>query len=148
MSYQEKRTIVSLLATILISAFYFRDVLERYQASGMEANDVFRFWGAALIIYIPVIVIFKIIIYIVLSVINTVATKEEEPDFTDELDRLIEMKSTRNFYHVFMAGFLLSLGIMVLGQPPVVMFLVLAATIVVAGIVLDVSQFYYYRRGV
>jgi hypothetical protein len=40
------------------------------------------------------------------------------------------------------------LGIMVLGQPPVTMFLVLAATIVVAGIVLDVSQFYYYRRGV
>ena len=38
MSYQEKRALVSLIGTILISAFYLRYMLERYDAAAFSAS--------------------------------------------------------------------------------------------------------------
>lgn len=148
MFFQEKRALVSLIGTLLISTFYFVYVLQKYEAEQLGAANDFSFWGAAILIFIPVSVVFKIIIHIIFIIINTVATQEEEPSITDEFDKLVDLKAVRNFYHVFMAGFLLAMGVLVLGFPPLAMFIVLLLSIVVAGVILDASQFYFYRRGV
>jgi len=147
MSFQEKRSMVSLIGTLVISAGYFATMLERGREAGGLTQDV-RFWAAFILILIPVYIGFKVVFHVVFVVVNTVATREEEPDITDEFDRLVELKATRNFYHTFMMGFVLSLVAVVLDQPPYVMFIVLIAAIMVASTVQDISQIYYYRRGV
>ncbi len=147
MSYQERRTIVSLISTILISAFYFAYVFQQYPEVGPYSPDVFHFWGSTILILIPVSIVAKIIIYIVFSIINTVATKEQEPSFLDERDKLIELKSTRNSLYVFMIGFLLSMIPIVMNMSPAGMFIILIVAGILSEMVGDISQLYFYRRG-
>jgi hypothetical protein len=54
MSYQERRSIVNLISTILISALYSAYMIQRYPEGNTYSADVFRFWGAFFLILIPV----------------------------------------------------------------------------------------------
>lgn len=147
MSYQERRAIVSLSSTIVISVFYFWYMVQRYPEGSSYSIEVFRFWGAAILILIPVSIIAKIVITIVFSILNTIATQENEPLFSDERDKLIELKATRNSLYVFMFGFLLAMGSLIIDMTPSVMFIVLIFSGIVSELVGDISQFYFYRRG-
>ena len=148
MSFQERRSIVNMISTILITALYSAYMVQRYPEGSQYSADVFRFWGSFFLILIPVSIIAKIVIYIVFSIINTIATQEEEPPITDERDKLIELKATRNSLYVFMAGFLLAMGSLVIDMPPSAMFVILICSGIVSEMVSDISQFYFYRRGV
>lgn len=148
MSYQEKRSIVSLVSNILIFTFYYIYVLQLYQEQSLKSTDDFSFWGAVILIFIPVSIVIKIIIHIVFSIINTIATNEEEPSFSDELDKLIDLKATRNFCFAFLAGFFLSMGSLVIKMPPIVMFNILLFSMIVSGIIIDITQLYFYRKGI
>jgi hypothetical protein len=148
MSYQEKRTIISLIGTILISVFYFVYVFQSHPEWSLSMTNDFGFWGAFILILIPVQIGFKIIIHIVFVIINKIATNEDEPSFSDELDTLISLKTTRNFYFTFQIGFLLSMGTLVIDMPPFVMFMLLTLSLIMAAIIGDISQLYFYRRGV
>lgn len=147
MSYQEKRTIVSLISTLLIPTLYFLYMFQGYPKGDAYSIEVYRFWGRFILILIPVSIVAKIIIYIVFSIINTIATKEEEPSVSDERDRLIELKSTRNSFYVFILGFFLAMGSIVMEMPPSVMFAILIFFGMVAELVGELSQLYFYRRG-
>ncbi|MDZ4768111.1 MAG: hypothetical protein SGJ24_03210 [Chloroflexota bacterium] len=138
---------VSLISTVLISVGYLSYMFQRAQEGGGTTDDG-RFWAAVILIFIPVFIVGNVILHIVFSIINTLVTREQEPTITDEFDKLVELKATRNFYHIFMAGFLLSLVTLVAGLPSYVMFLVVIAAVVVAAVMQDISQLFYYRRGV
>jgi len=148
MSFQERRSLVNLISTVLISTLYSAYMVQRYPEGSSYSADVFRFWGSFFLILIPVTIIAKIVIYIVFSIINTIATNEEEPPITDERDKLIELKATRNSLYVFTAGFLLAMGSLVIDMPPSAMFVILICSGIVSEMVSDISQFYFYRRGV
>lgn len=148
MSYQERRNIVSLIGTLLIFTLYSRYVYLKFPEGSIDSSELFSFWGATILILIPVSIVAKIIIHIVFSILNTIATKEKEPAFTDERDKIIELKATRNSHYVFILGFLLAMGSLVMDMEPSVMFIIL----IVAGLVSEVSgiitQLYHYRKGV
>jgi hypothetical protein len=146
MTFQEKRALVSTGSTLVISVLYLLWVMQRSQADAATID--FSFWAAAILILIPVHVAFKVLIHVLFVVVNVAATREAEPRFTDELDKLVGLKALRNFCLVFMTGFLLAMGTAALGQPPSVMFLVLLLTASVAGVILEASEFYFYRNGV
>ncbi|QYR21770.1 hypothetical protein KZ483_01620 [Paenibacillus sp. sptzw28] len=148
MSFQEKRNIVSLITTLLILPLYCMYVFQRYQERSFNSADELSFWGAFILILIPVSIAAKIIIHIVFSTINTIATKEKEPSITDEFDKVIGLKATRNSHYVFMIGFLLSMVPLVMNMPPYVMFIILIASGFVSEVVGTVTQLYLYRRGV
>ncbi|XEC94779.1 hypothetical protein AB6A23_26425 [Paenibacillus tarimensis] len=148
MSFQEKRNIVSLLVTLLLFPLYCMYVYDKYQEGRFITTDEFGFWAAFILILIPVSIAAKIIIHIVFSVINTIATKEKEPAFADELDKIIVLKATRNSHYVFMIGFVLSMVPLVMGMPHYVMFITLIASGFVSEVAGVVTQLYHYRRGV
>lgn len=148
MSFQEKRNIVSLFTTLLIFSIYSMYVFQKYQEGSFHTSNEFSFWGAFILILIPVSIVAKVIIHIVFSIINTVATKEKEPLITDELDKLIALKSTRNSHYGFIIGFLLSLIPLVMDQPPYVMFIILIGSGLLSEVVGISTQLYLYRRGV
>ena len=75
MSYQEKKNIVSLISTLLIFGFYCLYVFQKYQEGSIDSTDTFRFWGAVILILIPVSIVAKIIITIVFNIIYRITTK-------------------------------------------------------------------------
>lgn len=147
MSYQERRSLVNLISSIVIMALYTAYMMQRYPAASPYSPAIFRFWGSFYLILIPVAIVARIIIYIVFAIVNAIATREEEPPITDERDKLIELKAQTNANNVFVIGFILSVGSLAIDQPPVVMFILLLLTGIVTEIISDISQFYYYRRG-
>ncbi|MBK8138022.1 MAG: hypothetical protein IPK52_19780 [Chloroflexi bacterium] len=110
MSFQEKQAIASVFSTVLASIVYFRDVFNRLVEGGPSLASDLRFWGTVFLIYIPVFIVFNIVIHIIVSILNTVATREQEPAITDELDRMVAFRADRNFFTVFGAGFMLDAG--------------------------------------
>ncbi|WP_261304292.1 hypothetical protein [Paenibacillus andongensis] len=148
MSFQEKKNIVSLFTTLLIFSIYSMYVFQKYQEGSFHASNEFSFWGAFILILIPVSIVAKVIIHIVFSILNTLATKEKEPLITDELDKLIALKSTRNSHYVFIIGFLLSMIPLVMDQPPYVMFIILIGSGLLSEVVGISTQLYLYRKGV
>lgn len=148
MSFQEKKNIVSLSGTVLIFTFYCLYVLQRYQESSLDQADTFSFWGSVILILIPVSIVAKIIIHIVFSIINTIATNEKDPAFSDELDKLIELKATRNSHYVFILGFVLAMGSLVIDMQPSMMFIILFVSGFVSELAGNVTQLYLYRKGV
>ncbi len=147
MSYQERRAIVNAISTVLIAAVYTAYMMQRYPQTDPYAIEVFRFWGGFFLILIPVTIIAKIIITILFSILNTIATREAEPAITDERDRMIELKSLRAYLVVFSIGIMLAVGSLAFDMPPAVMFALVLAGGAAGEVVSDVLQFFYYRRG-
>ena len=148
MSYQERRSIVSLIGTFVIMAGYLIFVSGKAQAAGPSVSSDIQFWATAILLLIPVYIVFQMVLIILFVIINTVATQREASETADEFDRLVDLKSTRNFYHTFMASFVLSLLAVALGQPPSAMFIILLFGIFAASVVSYGSELYFYRRGV
>lgn len=148
MSFRERENFVYLISNIVVSTGYFLYIAQRYVALGLDPSNDFSFWGSAILVIVPVFVVTRIIIRIIFSIINVIVTQREEPDFLDEFDKIVELKATQNFYHVFMFGFFVSIFTLVLNMPPFVMFNILMLTIIIAGIVGDISRLLFYRRGV
>jgi uncharacterized membrane protein len=147
MSYQERRSLVSLISTLAITGAYTAYMLQRYPDAGAYSPEVFRFWGLFFIVLIPVSIIARVIIHILFSILNTIATQEAEPSITDERDRLIELKASRNALYAFSLGVVLAMGALVFEQPPSTMFILVTAAGVASEIIDSLSQFFFYRRG-
>ena len=79
---------------------------------------------------------------------NGIVTREIGPFIRDELDRLVDMRSTLNFGYVFLAGFFVAMGALALNMSPKVMFQIFLFTFLVAGMTVDISQIYFYRKGI
>src|SRR5215813_8089230 len=147
MSYHERRALVSLINTILISAIYFVYVLLRFPQGNPYSVEVFHFWGSSIFILVPLSIIGAIILQIVFSIVNTMATHEKESTLADERDRSIQLRALRNTLFVFVFGFSLAMGSLVIDMPPSIMFITIFFSGFVSGIVGDISQLYFYRRG-
>jgi len=146
MSYQEKKSIVSLISTLLIFGCYSLYVYQA-QTGGADAMSP-RFWASVILVLIPVSIVAKIMIAIIFSIVYKIATNEAEPSFSDELDKLIGLKAGRNSHYVFVFGFLLAMITLVIGQPLSVMFIVLILSGLLSEVTGLVTQLYLYRKGV
>jgi hypothetical protein len=148
MSFHERRSMVDLVGTILVSVFYSAYMIQRFPEASPYSPEVFRFWGAFILILIPVSIVAKIVIYIVFHIINAIATREDEVPITDERDKLIELKAQTISNYVFIAGFILAMSTLVMELPPSAMFIVLFLSGLLSQVVSDISTFLFYRRGV
>ncbi len=148
MTYQERRSLVSLIGTFIIIAGYLVFINGQAQAAGPSVETDLQFWATAILLLIPVYIVFQMIVIILFIIANTIATRRQESEASDEFDRLVDLKATRNFYHTFMAGFVLAMLAAALGQPLATMFIVLLFGIFAASVMSYASELYYYRRGV
>jgi hypothetical protein len=147
MSFQERRALVALFGTFLISGGYAAYMLPRQPAGDAYSPELFQFWGSYFLVLIVVSIILRILIAIVFSILNAIATREKEPGLIDERDRLIELRANRNGFFVFILGFVCAMVALAAGQPPTTMFLLLLLGGIASELVSDVSEFIFYRRG-
>ncbi len=147
MSAHERQTIVSLLTTLLLAAFFVAYVLPRYPAGNAYAPEVFHFWGVAFVILVPVSIVANIAVSIVFNIVYAMATQQKASSFADERDKFIELRALRNALYAFTAGFSLAMGSLAIGMPPSVMFIVLMGSGYGSGLVGNLSKLYLYRQG-
>ncbi|MFF2447843.1 hypothetical protein ACFVSW_12160 [Neobacillus sp. NPDC058068] len=148
MTYQEKKSIVSLISAILIFVSYCLYMYPQYPEGGLESIETFRYWGSFVLILTLVSIVAHIIISIIFNIIFRITTREKEPRFADELDKLIELKAFRNSFFVFILGFLIAMGSLIIYQPLQVMFIILIISGFISDVTGSITKFYHYRRGV
>jgi VIT1/CCC1 family predicted Fe2+/Mn2+ transporter len=148
MSSGEKQNIISLVTSVLISVPYYIYILNRYQSETLSINQEFSFWATAIVLLVPLRIVSEIMVYIVISIFTTIITKQEEKSLTDERDKLIELKGTRNSAYTFMIGVFLAMLAMAQYQSPFALFTVFILSGFASELVGNLSKIYYYRKGV
>lgn len=148
MTYQEKKSIVSFFSAIAIFGFFCWYMYPLYPSGTVDPSEIFRFWGSFVVILTVVSIIAHIIISIIFNIIFRMTTNEKEPRFADELDKLIDLKAFRNSFFVFVLGFLLAMGSLIVYQPTQVMFIILIASGFISDLIGSMTKLYHYRRGV
>jgi uncharacterized membrane protein YhdT len=148
MTYQEKKSIVSLFSTILIFIGYCLYMYPRHPGGGLESTETFQYWGSFVLILTLFSVVAHIMISIIFNIIYRITTREKEPSFEDELDILIGLKAFRNSFFLFVSGFLLAMGSLVFYQPSQAMFMILVAAGFISDLAGSITKLYHYRKGV
>lgn len=148
MSYQEKRSLGSIIGIILVLGLYGLFVYHRHHDLILKNPNDFKFWGKAFLILIPVQIVAQIIIQIILTIIHKITTNEDAPVFSDERDKLIELKATKISHWIFTIGFLVAMGSQAFGFQPWVMFITLVTFGFVAAVTDEGTKIYLYRKGV
>ncbi len=165
MSYQVKRSIVSVLAGILILVVYGIYAFGRIQ-SGTIPPDELNFWATAILtsigIGIVVLIVIQIIFHILLSIAMAVKMQvqsdkcdDKEMEKTlelemveDEMDKLIELKSMRINFAIVGIGFIAALVTLVLNYSPAVMLNILFYSFGIGSVMGGIAQLYLYCKGV
>ena len=148
MTYQEKQNVVNIFSGLLVTAIYGLMIYNRHQQGQFNLTEDFQTWGKVFLIFIGVSIVARIIIQIVFHIGNAIATREEKVPSEDERDKLIKLKATRNSYYAFSGGFVLSVMSLALGMPVYGIFIAFVGFGLVAEIIDNGSQIYYYRKGV
>lgn len=165
MSYQEKRTLVSVLTGILILAAYCIYTYSKV-SSGAESGSDLKFWAFAMVLFIGIGVIATIIIQIVFHILLSVGLAIKEQIQTggvdedgiekklevemveDEMDKLIGLKSMRFGFAIAGIGFVSGLLTLLFDYAPAVMLNIMFVSFSLGSILEGIVQIYYYRKGV
>ncbi|MDK8643862.1 hypothetical protein [Niallia taxi] len=148
MTYQEKKSIVSIVSAVIIFVSFSFWMYPQYPIGGVLEDQFLPFWGRFVLLLTLVSIIAHIIISIIFNILFSVTTKEKQPSFEDELDKLIALKANRNSFFIFILGFLSSMTALVISQPLQVMFIILIISGFLADVTGSVTKFYHYRKGV
>lgn len=148
MSYQEKQNIVNIFSGLLITGIFAWTVYQRHLEGRFDLTEDFTKWGVLFLIFMGVSIVARIIIYIIFHIINAIATREEDVPVEDERDKLIKLKSTRNSYYTFSICFVSAFMLLAIGMPIYCIFIAFLASGLLAEIVDNSSQIYYYRKGI
>ncbi len=147
MGHQEKQSIVSIIGSVLVIGFYSLYLYRNYIQADLELLNDFQFWGKSFLYLIPVAIVVQIVIHIIFAIADRIITQEDMPGFTDERDKLIELKSIRISHWIFIFGFMLAMGSLAMGMKPYVMFLTLISSGFMASLASEVAKIIYYRKG-
>lgn len=148
MTYQEKQNIVNIFSGLLITAIYALIVFQKHQQGIFDLTTDFNKWGVIFLVYIAISVAARIAIQIIFHIINAIATRKEDIPEEDERDKLVKLKGIRNSYYAFTSGFVLSVMGLAVGMPVHWVFIAFVCFGVIAEIIDNGSQIYYYRKGV
>jgi uncharacterized membrane protein len=148
MTYREKESLLNIFSGILITTIFAWMVYQRHLNDSIDLTSDYKTWGIIFLIFIGVSIVARIIIYIIFHIINAIATREDKIPAEDERDKLVKLKSTRNSHYVFSGGFVMSIIALAIGMPVYGIFIAFVISGLLSEIVENVSQIYYYRKGI
>lgn len=169
MSYQEKKTITSIVTGAAVLAAYGVYIFNRYQAGTLPQDDL-KFWAGTMLIFIGIGIVASIIIQIVFHILLSVSVAVQEKMrnaecddkeiekaveksigsemVEDEMHKLIELKSSRVSLVFMGAGLIGGLFSLVFNASPAVMLNILFLSCSVGSLVEGFAQLVYYRKGI
>lgn len=165
MSYQEKKTIISIVTGMIILAAYCIYAYIKLNSGVVDAGDI-RFWAIRILVFIGIGIVVNIIMMIFFHILLSIsvavkkAVHEEQCNdkeieeivgnemVEDEMDRLIGLKSMRISFAIAGIGFLLGLLSLILNYSAATMLNILFLSFSIGSLFEGFSQLYYYRRGI
>jgi biotin transporter BioY len=149
MSLPIQKAVFNIVTTILIMGGYVLYVFGINGETNIPKIEELEFWGKFMLMIIGVTIVAKIILMIIYSIFRAARHGDEENiDFMDERDKLIEMKSERNGNFLFIFGLMMSMIPAAMGYPVQYMFIILISSGFLSGILGDALKIYYYNRGI
>jgi hypothetical protein len=165
MSYQEKRTVVSIFTGLVILVAYCIYALNRFN-TGILTTSELKPWATTILIFIGIGIVASIVIQIVFHILLSISVavvkkiQNESTDdaeieksinlemMEDEMDKLINLKSSQVGFFFAGIGFVAALISLVLNYPPVVMINILFISFSVGSLIEGFVQLYFYRKGI
>ncbi len=161
MTYQTKKTMVSLLASIAILISYCISVSNDIAKGLILENDA-TFWAKKMLLFIAIGVAVNIISFIVFHILLSVnlSVKDGPKDskeinrklelemVEDEMDKLIELKSLRVGYIIASTGFILGLILLAFNSSIAIVLNTLFLAFFVGGISEGFTNLFFYFRGI
>ena len=161
MSYQEKRSILSMATVLFLMAAYGIYALGRYGTGAIGPEDA-KSWAIAMLIFVGAGVLAAILIQIVFHFLLAVSIAakegggdegeiEESIEATiteDEMDRLVELRSSRVGYACAAFGFLAALVSTALGASVVAMLNILFLSFPAGAVAEELFKLGLYRKGI
>lgn len=169
MSYQEKKTITSIITGVAVLTAYCIYAFGRYQSGAVTPGDL-KFWATTMLIFIGIGVAATIVIQIIFHILLSMSiayhekVKNSQCDdkeiekavektigmdmVEDEMDKLIELKSTRVGYIFAGIGVVGGLVSLVLNYSPAVMLNIMFISFCVGSLLEGFAQLYFYRSGI
>ncbi len=163
MSYQEKRTIVSVVSGALLMLAY---CIYAYAKLGFNNLTDLKPWATTMLVFIGIgvaaMIVIQIVFHILLSIgiavkkkINDESIDDKEIEHSieremveDEMDKLIELKANKIGYSFVSIGFVAGLVTLAMGAPAAIMLNLVFVGCMVGTIVEGLIQLRYYRKGV
>lgn len=161
MSYQEKRTTVSLVWSICFIAAYCIYTFGKINSGVINPNNL-QSLSKIMLVFIGIgiitMIIIQIIFHILLSIGTAIKNREEGEEkiesainaelVEDEMDKLIEMKANRIGNCFTGVGFIVSLASLALGVLPSTMLNIMFISFAISALVSSGFALYYYRVGI
>ncbi len=165
MSYQERKTIVSIISGAIVVAAYCIYAFGRAQSGAVDPSDL-KFWAGAMLTFVGIGIAVTVVIQIVFHILMSIGIavkktiRDEKVDdkeieksidaemVEDEMDKLIELKSMQVGFVVAGIGFVSALLSLILGYSAAVMLNILFFSFSGGAVFEGVAQLYFYRRGV
>lgn len=141
MSLKEKRLLAYIIGSITFFTLYCLIIYRLYTQFNPAPERLLTFWGAMILIMIPVQILPKLVIDIFFKSIN-----RDAATFDKERERLIELKMLKSGYMFFVAGFLLAMVPLLMGRSVSIMFIILLLSMAGSCIFTDLSGLFFYRR--
>lgn len=163
MSYQEKKTLLSLVTSVMLMVSY---CFYAFGKAGMAHMNDLQFWAKTILIFIGIGVVALIIIQIVFHILMAISKavqqklRDNEVDEAeiersikvevaeDEMDKMIELKANRFGYTIVGLGFVAGLIAIAFGASAVALLNILFLTSWVGSFIEGLVQIRYYRRGI
>lgn len=163
MSYQEKKTIVSLVTGALILISY---CIYAFGKAGIAHLNDLQFWAKTMLIFIGigivVMIVIQIVFHILMAISKAVQQKlnDHEVDeaeiersmknltVEDEMDQLIELKANRFGYTTIGLGFVAGLISIAFGVSATALLNILFFSFWAGSFLEGLVQIRYYRRGI
>ncbi len=148
MSFQEQKTIFSVVSGWTISFFFGWYVIINYSQQLWASPVDLPFWGKTFLIFMGVSIGARIVVHIIFHIIYKMATDDQDMDITDERDKLIELKAQRLTHVFFILGFIISMWSLTWDVPHYYWFLIIFFGGLLSELGGGVLTIYYYRKGI
>ncbi len=147
MSLKETRLIATIVTNLAIFAAYFIIVLGMQADGRFDGEGATKLIGQSVLILIGAQIVATIIIQILATIFHAIVTRGEEPDITDERDKLIELRALRVSFILTGVGILGAMAAMAWGSSVFVTFQIIIAAMTVADFIGNATRLRFYRRG-
>ncbi len=150
MSYQEKKTIASIVSGILLLIAYCIYAYSKLKV-GIGEGEV-TFWAKTMLLFIVIGVVFSIVIQVLFHILLSMSEEAQRTlaiDMVeDEMSKLIELKAMKAGYITVGVGFVMALATYLFNSSVVALLQILFFAFALGSILEGVLQIYYYRKGV
>lgn len=144
-----QKAVFSLVITLLLMGVYMFYIFGIHGSLYFPQVTEIQFWGRFILKLAGVMVVGKIVLFILFAIFRALKNEHEDienPDFMDERDKLIEMKSERYSNWISMFGFIAAMMPISMGYSLQYMFITLLSFGFVSVVMSEVLKIYFYKR--